>query len=123
MSGLLARWKSLTPSGRLRVTGGLILVAGIAGAALFYWIRLRSAQPEMDEFAAGYLRAQEHQTRLMMGPMGVTLSQWVDAVARPGVQALLIVAFAAFVAYMCFHHARLQEDEPGGEPRFTNGRD
>jgi hypothetical protein len=84
----------------------LVLACGIAGGALFYWVQTRSAVPQIDEGAAGYARAQEHQMRLMMGPLGVTLMQWMDALTGPGIQALLIVAFSGFIAYMCFRHAR-----------------
>jgi hypothetical protein len=87
-----------------------VLAAGVVAAALLYWIRIRTFQPEVDELAAGYLKAQERQTRMMMGPMGVTLSQWADALTYPGTQAILIVAFAAFIAYMCFRHARFADE-------------
>jgi hypothetical protein len=90
---------------KLRTIGALVLAGGVLSASLFYWIQRRSVQPGLDEAAAGYLRAQEHQTRLLMGPLGVTLTQWADVLTRPGTEALLILAFAAFVAYMCFRHA------------------
>jgi hypothetical protein len=96
---------------RLRLTGMVVLATGAIVAALFYWIRLRTAEPQLDELvAAGYLRAQERQARMMMGPMGVTLSQWADALTYPGTQAILIVAFAAFIAYMCFRHAKFADE-------------
>jgi hypothetical protein len=100
----------MTPARRLRTIGMLVLACGIIGATVFYWLQMRSAQPEVDELAAGYLRAQEHQTRLMMGPMGATLSQWADALSSPLLQALLILGFAAFVAYMCFRHASFADE-------------
>ena len=96
-------------STKLRRIGVAVLACGILVAALFYWLQVRNAEPDVDEAAAGFLRAQEHQTRLMMGPMGLTLSQWADALTRPDVEALLIVGFAGFVTYMCFRHARMAE--------------
>ena len=94
---------------RLRRSGKLALAVGVAVAAFTYWIQARSAQPDLDESAAGYLRAQEHQIKMMMGPLGATMSQWADALLRPASQAILIVAFAAFVAYMCYRHARMED--------------
>ncbi len=97
-------------STRLRLVGKLWLAGGVAVAALVYWLQTRTAVIDIDEGAAGYTRAQEHQIKMMMGPLAVTMSQWADALTRPATQALLIVAFAAFVAYMCFRHARMEEE-------------
>ena len=105
VNSLRARWWSIDRRSRLRLVGLFVLACGVASAVVFYWIATRNAVPELDEAAAGYARAQEYQMRRMMGPLGVTMTQWVDALSRPGTQALLIVGFAAFVAYMCFRHA------------------
>ena len=94
---------------KLRVIGQLVLAGGIVVAALFYWIQTRSANAGLDELTPGYTRAQEHQMKVLMGPLAVTMSQWADALTTPGAEALLIVACAVFVAYMCFRHARMED--------------
>jgi hypothetical protein len=106
---LRRQWSSLDRAKRLRFIGLLVLACGIACAVVFYWIATRNTVPELDEAAAGYARAQEYQMRRMMGTLGVTMTQWVDVLSRPGTQALLIVGFAGFIAYMCFRHASLPE--------------
>jgi uncharacterized membrane protein len=105
-----------TRAARLRLAGRLVLVCGIAGACLFYWIRIRSAAPALDESAAGYARAQQHQMGVMMGTLGVLMAQWMDALAQPGAEALLIAASAALVAGLCFRVAFLM-DLPQSDPR------
>ncbi len=94
---------------KLRTIGRLVLACGIALAVLFYWLQTRSANGGVDELAAGYTRAQEHQAKVLMGPLAVAMSQWADALTAPGTEAILIAAFAAFVAYMCFRHAKMEE--------------
>jgi hypothetical protein len=102
---------AVKPSVRLRITGRLILVCGIAAAILFYWIQSRNAAPDVDELAAGYLKARDHQLGQLMGPLGVVMNQWMDVLQRPISEAILIAAACAAVAWVCF---RLSEtaDEP-----------
>jgi hypothetical protein len=105
----LARWLSLKRSTRLRVAGTLVLVGGIAGACLFYWIQSHSAAPVLDEFVPGYTRAREHQMGVMMGTLGVVMAGWMDRLADPGPQAIIIAALAALVSALCFRVAWLMD--------------
>jgi hypothetical protein len=107
--GIEENTPAVNRSARLRLSGKLSLAIGVAVAAVVYWLQTRTPVVDIDEGAAGFTRAQEHQIKMMMGPLAVTMSQWADALTRPATQALLIVAFAAFVAYMCFRHARMEE--------------
>ncbi len=101
----------MKPSERLRLAGRLVLVGGIAAAVAVYWIKTRSAAPDVDELAAGYIKARDHQMGQLMGGFGVMLTEWTEALQRPLVEAILIAAGAALVAWVCF---RLSEtaDEP-----------
>jgi len=101
----------MKPAERLRITARVVLVCGVAAAIVFYWIRSRNTAPEVDELAAGYLKARDRQLGQLMGPLGVAMSQWLDFLQQPSVEALLIVACAAAVAWICI---RLSEtaDEP-----------
>ena len=102
---------SMKPSERLRIAARVVLVCGVLAAIIFYWIRSRDAALEVDELAAGYLRARDRQLGQLMGPLGVAMNQWMDFLQQPFVEALLIVACAAAVAWICM---RLSEsaDEP-----------
>lgn len=109
MSLPLARWSSLTRSKRLRVIGSLVLLFGVAGACLFYWIASRSAAPTMDDLMPGYSRARSRQIGIMMGDLGVTLMAWLDALKDPGTQAIIVAAVSALVGLACFRVARLMD--------------
>lgn len=89
--------------------GTLVLVCGVAGACLFYWIEARSAGPTMDELMPGYSRTRARQVGILMGNFGVTLMEWLDALKDPGTQAILIAAAAALVALVCFRVAWLMD--------------
>ena len=89
-----------------------MLVSGIAGALVFYWIQIRSAAPLLDESAGGYARSQQHQMGQLMGTLGLVMAKWTDAFSEPGVQALLVAASAALVAGLCFRVAFLMDLPP-----------
>jgi Na+/H+ antiporter NhaD/arsenite permease-like protein len=99
------------PSARLRIGGRIVLVCAVAVAIVFYWMQSRSAAPELDELAAGYVKARDHQLGQLMGPLGVMMNQWMDVLQRPLSEAILIAAAGAVIAWVCF---RLSEtaDEP-----------
>jgi hypothetical protein len=116
MTHPLARWSSLKPSDRLRVIGILVLVVGVAGAGLFYWIDARAAAPTMDDLMPGYSQARSRQIGIMMGDLGVTLMELLEALKDPRTQATIIAAASALAALACFRVARLldlpQRDGP-----------
>ena len=117
MSSPLARWFALNRSTRVRIAGTVVLVCGIVGAALFYWIQVRSAPPVIDDIAAGYDKARQRQMGIMMGTLGVIMVGWIDTLADPGAQAIMIAAGAALVAAVCFRVAWLMDlPEPDEEP-------
>ena len=101
----------MKPSERLRIAARVVLVCGVVAAIVFYWIRSRNAAPEVDELAAGYLKARDRQLGQLMGPLGVVMNQWADFLQQTWVEALLIVACAGAIAWICI---RLSEtaDEP-----------
>ena len=101
----------MKPSERLRLAGRLILVCGLAAALLFYWIKSRNAAPDVDELAAGYLRARDHQMGQLMGGFGLLLSQWTEALQQPLAEAIMIAAGSAIVAWVCFRLS-VTADEP-----------
>jgi len=108
---------SLKPSTRLRIAATVILVGGVGGACLFYWIRMRTAAPGVDELLAGYTQARERQMGIMMGGLGVTMRQWIESLQQPRTQAIIAAAVSTLVAAVCFRVATLMDMmDPGATP-------
>ena len=89
---------------RLRLIGTFVLAGGIAAGALVYVFSARAEEVD-------FTRAQEHQMKVMLGPLAVAMSGWADALTSPAGMAIMIAGFAAFVSYMCFRHARFADEE------------
>ena len=100
----------MKPSARLRLAARAVLACGTVTAIVFYWWQSRNAAPELDELAAGYLKARDRELGQLMGPLGVTLTQWMDVMQRPLSEAILIVAGAAIVAWICSRLAESADD-------------
>lgn len=83
----------------------------MVAAIVFYWVQSRNAAPDVDELAAGYLKARDHQLGQLMGPLGVVMNQWMDVLQRPISEAVMIAAGCAVVAWVCFRLAETA-DEP-----------
>jgi hypothetical protein len=106
MDYLHGRWSSLKRR-RLRVVAALVLVIGVAGACLFYWIQTRAAGPTMDDLMPGCMRWRERQMGIVMGSLGKRMMEWRDALKEPRTQAIIIAALSALVAVALFRVARL----------------
>ena len=96
---------------RLRLLGASVLLAGLAGAGLVYWLGTRSPDLSDDLSMVGYNRAERRQMGQLYGKMGTFIEDWSDDLKRPGNQAALIAGFAIVVATGCFYFARLLGDE------------
>lgn len=97
--------------GRLRLIGVSVLLAGLAGAGMVYWLGTRSPDLSDDLSMVGYNRAERRQMGQLYGKMGTFIEDWSDDLKRPGNQAALIAGFAVVVAAGCFYFARLLGDE------------
>lgn len=88
-------------SDRMRVTGWLILIGGLVGAAGFYWTMSRSMDPALDDRTAlGYSRSMQHEMGVMMGHFGLILTEWQARLTSPAGKAALIALCAGpFAAY------------------------
>ena len=96
---------------RLRMIGVIVLVLGIAGAGILYWLRTRSPDLMDDLSMVGYNRAQTRQMGQLYGKSGLLIEQWSEDVKQPGTQAILIALFSAVIAAGCFYFARLLDDD------------
>lgn len=98
-------------SARLRFVGIIVLVLGICGAGVVYWLGTRSPDVGDDPSMLGFNKREERQMGLMYGKMGTLIEDWSDDLKRPGTQIVLITGFSALVAGGCFYFARLMEND------------
>jgi hypothetical protein len=114
---MLARLSALKRSDRLRATGWLVLASGLAVAAIWYWIKVRSSDIVLNDVnALGYARSLQHGMGVMMGPLGAMLTEWQEDLTSPLGQALVIAVCAALLAAYFFRvawvvEAEIEEDE------------
>jgi hypothetical protein len=104
---------------RLKTIGTAILLTGIAGAGIVYWLGIRSPDLSDNLSMAGYDKPEERQMEILYGKSGELIEDWSNDLKQPGTQAIIITAAAAIIAAGCFYLARLldDEDEPADEPR------
>ena len=99
---------------RLRIIGIIVLVLGLGGAGLVYWLGTRSPDVSDDLSMVGYNKAQTRQMGMLYGKMGPVIEEWFDDLKQPGTQAEIVVVVSILVAAGCFYFARLlgHDDEP-----------
>jgi len=100
---------------RLRTIGLIVLVLGLGGAGLVYWLGTRSPDVMDDLSMVGFNKAQTRQMGMLYGKMGPVIEGWFDDLKRPGTQATIIAVVSTLIAAGCFYFARLldHDDEPG----------
>jgi hypothetical protein len=99
-------------SDRLRATGWVVLASGLTGAAVFYWVKARTADPALNDVTAlGYARSLQHGTGVMLGQFGVMLTEWREGLTSPLGQALMVAICAALVAAYFFRVAWVLDAE------------
>src|ERR1035438_8606091 len=81
-------------SARLRMAGVIVLVLGIAGAGVVYWLGTRSPDASDDLSMVGYNRAETRQMGLLYGKQGLLIEEWSEDLKQPGTQAIIIVIFS-----------------------------
>jgi|HubBroStandDraft_1064217.scaffolds.fasta_scaffold151584_2 hypothetical protein len=94
---------------RLRITAAILLVLGIFGADLVYWLGTRSAEESVDPQMLGNEKAQSRQAEILYGKQAGLVQDWTDYLKRPGVQGVCIVVAAVLMAGGCMYFARLQD--------------
>ena len=101
---------SLKRQSRLKAIGVIVLVLGIAGACLVYWIGTRSPDLSDDLSMVGFNRAESRQMAMLYGKMGLLIEDWVNDLKQPDTQAILIASATILIALGCFYFARLLEN-------------
>jgi len=97
------------------MTGALVLVLGMAGAGVVYWLGTRSANLNDNPSMQGFKRAEQRQMGQLYGKSGLLIEEWSDDLKRPGIQAVLIMITSALVAGGCFYFARLLVEDDGSD--------
>ena len=97
-----ARW--------LRRGAAVLLLLGILGADLVYWLGTRAVDSSNPLPVAGEDKAVTRQEEVLFGKQPILLEQLGRNLKRPGTQACLIVAMAVLAAGGCFYFACLLED-------------
>jgi hypothetical protein len=98
---------------RLKLAGTVVLVLGLVGAGVVYWLGTRSPDLSGDLSMVGFNKARTQQMARLYGKSGLLIDEWFDELKKPGTQAFLILAIATFVAGGCFYFARLSAEGDG----------
>jgi len=89
----------------------MVLVLGLAGAGVVYWLGTRSPDVSDDLSMLGYNKAQTRQMEQLYGKSGLLIEEWTDDLKQPGTQAVIIAAVSTLIAAGCFYFARLLVNE------------
>jgi flagellar basal body-associated protein FliL len=96
---------------RLRMIGIIVLVLGLGGAGLVYWLGTRSPDVMDDLSMVGYNKAQTRQMGMLYGKMGPVIEEWFDDLKQPGTQAEIIVVISVLIAAGCFYFAPWMDND------------
>jgi len=94
----------------MRVFGTISLVAGLLAAGLVYGVQMWRAEPGMEALMPGYSQANSRLMGIYYGHAGKTMWEWREAIARPDVQAILILVATGVASAICFRIAWLDAD-------------
>ncbi len=97
------------------MVGVVVLVLGMAGAGVVYWLGTRSPDLSGDLSMVGFNRAESQQMGRLYGKSGLLIDEWVNDLKQPGTQATIIAVVATLFAAGCFYFARLLDAD--GETR------
>ena len=92
------------------MAGRIVLLLGIVCSGVYYNIAMRNATPSVEELLPGSARAEARQRGILFGPSGALMMEWMDTFTLPSTQAVLIVIVAAVVSAVCFHAARIHDE-------------
>ena len=93
---------------RLKAIGVIVLLLGISGACLVYWIHSPDLSDDLS--MVGFNRAESRQMGQLFGKMGLLIEDWGNDLKQPGTQATLIATTSILIAFGCFYFARLSDD-------------
>ncbi|HEY3863881.1 MAG TPA: hypothetical protein VGO59_18545 [Verrucomicrobiae bacterium] len=103
----------------LRIAAAVLLLLGIFGAELVYWLGTRSADGANPLPVVGEDKVVTRQAQTMMGNETVVIGEWGRALKRPGTQACIILFAGALASGACFYFAGLVDK--AGETKSRPG--
>jgi hypothetical protein len=102
---------------RYKLAGCIMLVLGLAAAAVVYWLGTRSADLTDNTAMQGYYKSESHQMGVLYGKQGILIDDLTNDLKKPGTQACLIIAGSVVAAIGCFIFARFPEVPENEEDR------
>jgi hypothetical protein len=94
---------------QLRAVAVTVLVLGIVGVGVAYWIAPASPDTSDDIATAEYYKSTARQVEVISGKEGLLVDEWSHDLQRPGPQSCIIIGAAVLIAGGCFYFARLLE--------------
>jgi uncharacterized protein YjeT (DUF2065 family) len=91
---------------RLRKIGLIVLIAGLCGTGLVYWIGNRPEDPALADYRQAEARAETRQMEMLYGTSGDVMQKLVTAMKKPRNQALAIIGLTALISGACFYLGR-----------------
>jgi hypothetical protein len=98
---------------RLRTVGVLVLLLGLSGAGLVYWMGAPPVDLSDDVATPATSKREARAIEANVGKMGLFMSDFLEDWQYPGTKAGAIAVASFLVASGCFYFARLQAR--GGE--------
>ncbi len=89
-----------------RIVGLSVLILGLAGAGLVYWLGTRAANMADDLSMTGFDRATTRQMGILYGQQGELADDWLNDLKQPRTQAILLASASALATFVCFKFAR-----------------
>ena len=124
---MTASQKKLSPARlrvrRWRIGGFAVLLLGLAGAGVVYWLGTRTVNLGDDLSMTGYSKAETRQMGLLYGQQGLLIEELQNDLKQPGTQAGIMVIGAAIVAASIFYFARILELEAGDAEAADKARE
>ena len=95
----------------LRRTGRIVIVCGLAAAALVYWIEARAAANADVLSAFQHTRSSDNQMGRMMGHFGLLVTDWQTWLSTPSAYAAGVAVLSLLFAAYFFRVASVTEEE------------
>ena len=90
----------------MRLIGIIVLILGLGSAGIVYWHGTRAEDPRLEQYEQAQARAESRQMQMLYGTSGGLMEDLMNALKRPGNQAVLIIVISGLVAGGCFYLGR-----------------
>ena len=94
---------------RLRIAAVVVMLLGLIGVGIVYWLASRSDNGPNNNVAMDYYKKDQLQLEKMYGPQGVLAGNIYTALQQPGTQAIIILVTASLISAACLFFSKLPE--------------